>query len=139
MVGFAWPAARYGVLLINQEMRCKVRIESLFCEPADSRAAVYERICAYFVCRGRLESMAQTNQSSCHMLPQSYLIIFSGPVEWRGLTTRTQATFSSYSKRRERSRQPTSKQCRLHHPHPTLQPQSDLINMATQDLKKENL
>ena len=35
MVGFAWPAARYGVLLINQEMRCKVRIESLFCEPAD--------------------------------------------------------------------------------------------------------
>ena len=35
----------------------------------------------------------------------------------------------------ERSQQPS----RLHHPTPTLQPQSDLINMATQDLKKENL
>ena len=93
---------------------------------------------------------------SSHAPPSlSYLIIFSGPAQWRGLTQNTDSEsrhmhttnirniFNLFIFKRPffmlKAPEARLTAVKAGLSHPTLHPQSDLTNMATQDAKKQNL
>ena len=110
-----------GVVVVRSEMQggCASKASSVSQRTMEgSRPAIYERICAYFICRGkaRIDGLYQSISMpyAPPILIQSLYIFRARRVEWSH--NHTPSDLFLRLKVPERSRQPSSKQRRLHHP-----------------------